>query len=86
MAKQGQKKTTESAAGNWSGRKFRNKPVVVEAQQIHEMMTVRTPFGPATGAVGDWLITAADGQQWFCTDEYFRENYEPVADEPEEQN
>lgn len=72
-----------SIEADWSGRKFRKLPVIIEAVQIGEQTEVNTPFGTVYGAVGDWLITAANGQQWFCTDEYFRENYEPVAEEGE---
>jgi hypothetical protein len=65
---------------DWSSRKYRKKPVIVEAEQIREPMSVNTPFGTVHGAEGDWLVTAGDGQQWFCTDEYFRLNYEPVSE------
>ncbi|MHB9075807.1 MAG: hypothetical protein ACYC6G_20080 [Desulfobaccales bacterium] len=77
------KKQNDAAAGpemDWSGHRFVHRLVEVDGVQIAEPMSVETPFGPVYGAIGDWLVAGEGGQQWFCTDEYFRENYEPVAD------
>ncbi len=65
--------------------KFRKKPVVVEAIQISRPMTIETPEGTMKGEPGDWLITGVEGEQYFCKDRIFRQTYEPVEQEEDNQ-
>ncbi|MBW4478653.1 MAG: hypothetical protein KME54_17775 [Tolypothrix brevis GSE-NOS-MK-07-07A] len=58
--------------------KFRKKPVIIEAVQIDNRMTVETLEGTMTGNPGDWLITGIKGELYFCKDDIFQLTYEPV--------
>lgn len=60
--------------------RFRKKPVVIEARQIDEPMTVETLEGTMRGNPGDWLITGVKGEQYFCRDDIFRQTYEPAEE------
>jgi hypothetical protein len=72
MAKKEQTKTSQEPEANWSGRKFRRKPEIVEA--------VQTPSGL-------WEILSSDiGVESRCLyeDEEFRSRFEPVTDQKSE--
>lgn len=58
--------------------KYRKKPVVIEAVQLTNPMTVITLEGEMAGDKGDWLITGVKGEQYFCKDEIFQQTYEAV--------
>ena len=62
--------------------KYRKKPVVIEAVQIKNRMTVETLEGTMTGEPGDWLITGVNGEQYFCKDDIFKKTYELVVEYP----
>ncbi|MBA7475957.1 hypothetical protein ES707_11332 [subsurface metagenome] len=63
--------------------KFRKKPVIVDAFRLVDTVVIATRYGDWTGNPGDWLVTVG-GEQLPCTDEIFRQLYEP-ADELREQ-
>ncbi len=55
---------------------YRKRPIMIEAHRLAESMSVTTLEGMTTGDAGDWLITAAKGEQYFCKDDIFRVLYE----------
>lgn len=56
--------------------KYRKKPVVIEAVQLTQPMTVETLEGVMRGNKGDWLITGVKGEQYFCKPDIFEATYE----------
>lgn len=60
--------------------KFRKKPVVIEAVQMHEPFEVETLEGTMRGAPGDWLITGVKDEQYPCKDDIFRATYEAESE------
>lgn len=60
--------------------KFRKKPVVIEAVQITQQMTIETLEGTMTGSPGDWLITGIKEEKYFCKPDIFEQTYEPVEE------
>ncbi|MGI6557411.1 MAG: PGDYG domain-containing protein [Limnochordia bacterium] len=62
-------------------RKFRKKPVVIEAYQTDKEVIIDTLEGPLRAAPGDWIITGISGEQYPCKPDIFEKTYEPV--EPE---
>ena len=59
-------------------RKFRKKPVVIEAEQLIERTEIKTLEGVMVGNPGDWLITGVAGERYPCRDDIFRATYEEV--------
>ncbi|HWQ66277.1 MAG TPA: hypothetical protein VN372_05335 [Methanospirillum sp.] len=59
---------------------YRKLPVVIDAVQIDQQMTIETLEGIMTGNPGDWLITGVKGEQYFCKDDIFRMTYEPYLE------
>ena len=43
-------------------KKYRKKPVVIEAYQTHQEMIVHTLEGDMKASVGDYIITGVDGE------------------------
>ena len=58
--------------------KYRKKPVVVEAIQLTQRVTIHTLEGDMTGNPGDWLITGVNGERYPCKDDIFQKTYEPA--------
>lgn len=56
---------------------FRKKPVVIQAFQASQPMTIHTLEGDMEAATGDWIITGIKGEQYPCKPEIFAETYEP---------
>ena len=78
--------TPESAANSWNHgtpvkRKFRKKPVVIEAYQTQKEMDIETLEGTHHASVGDWIITGVKGEQYPCKPDIFEQTYEPVEEE-----
>lgn len=63
--------------------KFRKKPVIINAFRILVPNVIKTLGGEIRGERGDWRITGADGEHYFCTDEIFRKTHEPIDEEGE---
>ena len=59
-------------------KKYRKKPVVIEAYQTHQEMIVHTLEGDMKASVGDYIITGVDGEQYPCKPDVFEITYEPV--------
>lgn len=61
-------------------KKYRKKPVVVEAYQTDKKMVIHTLEGDMTAQVGDWIITGLRGEQYPCKPDIFEKTYELVED------
>lgn len=59
-------------------KKFRKRPIVIEAYQTDVEMIVPTLEGPLRAAPGDWIITGIRGEQYPCKPDVFEKTYEPV--------
>lgn len=59
-------------------KKFRKKPIVIEAYQTDVELTVQTLEGPLHASPGDWIITGIRGEQYPCKPDVFEKTYEPV--------
>ena len=67
--------------------KFRKRPVIIEAVRLTREIHIHTLEGEMVGAVGDWLITGVNGEQYPCKSDIFEKTYEAVdalVDEPVE--
>jgi len=60
-------------------RKFRKKPIVVEAYQSDQEKIVQTLEGPLRAVPGDWIITGIRGEQYPCKPDGFAKTYEPIG-------
>ena len=61
-------------------KKYRKKPVVVEAYQTDRQMQIPTLEGVMTASPGDYIITGVHGEQYPCKPEIFEKTYEAVED------
>lgn len=59
-------------------RKYRKKPVVVEAYQTQKEMIIHTMEGDMKASPGDYIITGVNGEQYPCKPDIFEKTYEPV--------
>lgn len=59
-------------------RKFRKKPIVIEAYQTDKEMDIDTLEGTMHANIGDWIITGVHGEQYPCKADIFEETYEEV--------
>lgn len=59
-------------------KKFRKKPVVIEAYQTDKELIIQTLEGPLYAAPGDWIITGVHGEQYPCKPDIFEKTYEEV--------
>ena len=63
-----------------SVKKFRKKPVVIEAYQTDQKIIIHTLEGDMTAQVGDWIITGLRGEQYPCKPDIFEKSYELVEE------
>ena len=61
-------------------KRFRKKPVIVEAYQTDKEMTIHTLEGDHHASIGDWIITGVNGEQYPCKPDIFEKTYELVDD------
>ncbi len=61
-------------------KKFRKKPIIIEAYQTDCEMIIQTLEGPLKASPGDWIITGIRGEQYPCKPDVFEKTYEPVSD------
>jgi hypothetical protein len=62
-------------------RRYRKKPVVIEAYQTSRYEDIETLEGTMRAAPGDWIITGVQGERYPCKPDIFAATYEPVEDE-----
>jgi hypothetical protein len=61
--------------------KYRKKPIIIDAVQLTQPITIHTLEGDMRGEVGDWLITGVNGEQYPCKPDIFEKTYERITDE-----
>ena len=59
-------------------RKYRKKPVVIEAYQTDTEMVIHTLEGDMLASIGDYIITGVDGEKYPCKPDIFEKTYELV--------
>lgn len=59
-------------------RKFRKKPVIIEAYECKEEKIIHTLEGDHLARVGDFIITGVHGEQYPCKPDIFWETYEEI--------
>lgn len=59
-------------------KKFRKKPVIVEAYQTTQSKIIHTLEGDMLASPGDWIITGVNGEQYPCKPDIFEKTYEEV--------
>lgn len=70
--------STVKEVGEMKVRKYRKRPVVVEAYQTDQEMIIHTLEGDHHASVGDYIITGVKGEQYPCKPDIFAKTYEPV--------
>ena len=58
--------------------KYRKRPVVVDAEQIHETVLIETLEGTMRADPGDWVVTGVKGERYPVKPDIFHATYEPV--------
>lgn len=59
-------------------KKFRKKPVVVEAYQTNKRVVIHTLEGDMIAEPNDWIITGVNGEQYPCKPDIFQKTYEQI--------
>lgn len=61
-------------------KKYRKKPIVIEAYQTDKVMHIKTLEGIMKANVGDYIITGVNGEQYPCKPNIFEQTYESIND------
>lgn len=59
-----------------SVKKYRKKPIVIEAYQTDKVMYIETSEGTMKANVGDYIITGVNGEQYPCKPDIFEQTYD----------
>ncbi|MDO4156931.1 MAG: hypothetical protein Q4D37_09175 [Oscillospiraceae bacterium] len=59
-------------------KKYRKKPVVVEAYQTDKEIMIHTLEGNMKASIGDYIVTGVDGEKYPCKPDIFERTYTPV--------
>lgn len=59
-------------------KRYRKKPVVIEAYQAEEEIIIHTLEGDMKASVGDYVITGVNGEYYSCKPDIFEKTYELV--------
>lgn len=62
-------------------KKYRKKPIVIEAYQTDKIVYIETLEGTMKADVGDYIITGVNGEQYPCKPDIFNKTYEMVSEE-----
>lgn len=62
-------------------RKYKKKPVIIEAYECTEEKIIHTLEGDMLASVGDYIITGLRGEQYPCKPDIFWKTYERVPDD-----
>ena len=68
-------------AANAKMKKYRKKPIVIEAYQTDVTLDIETLEGIMHVSVGDYIIIGVNGEQYPCKPDIFEKTYEEVSDE-----
>ena len=61
-------------------KKYRKKPIVIEAYQTDKVMYIETLEGIHKADIGDYIITGVKGEQYPCKPDIFEQTYELMED------
>ena len=61
-------------------KKYRKKPIVIEAYQTHEELDIHTPEGTMHASIGDYIITGISGEQYPCKPDIFEKTYDLIEE------
>lgn len=61
-------------------KKYRKKPVIIQAYQTNKELTIDTLEGQMHASVGDYIITGVNGEQYPCKPDIFEKTYELVEE------
>lgn len=61
-------------------KKYRKKPVIIEAFQTGRKMIIHTLEGDMKANVGDYIITGLRGEKYPCKPDIFEKSYELVKE------
>ena len=61
-------------------KKYRKKPIVIEAYQTDKEMIIHTLEGDMKASVGEYIITGLRGEQYPCKPDIFNKTYEKVGE------
>ena len=59
-------------------RKYRKKPVIIEAYQTDTELDIQTLEGVMHANIGDYIITGVHGEIYPCKPDIFEKTYEEV--------
>lgn len=59
-------------------KKYRKKPVIIEAYQTDTEMTIHTLEGDLIASPGDYIITDVNVEQYLCKPDIFEKTFELV--------
>lgn len=59
-------------------KKFRKRPVIVEAYQTDKETFIDTLEGKMKASPGDWIVTGVHGEKYPCKPDVFELTYEAV--------
>lgn len=65
-------------------RKYRKKPVIVEAYKTDTEVVIHTLEGDMLASPGDYIITGIRGEKYPCKPDIFDKTYELVEESVEE--
>jgi len=65
---------------NTEVKKYRKKPIVIEAYQTDIDFDIFTLEGPLHASAGDYIITGIQGEIYPCKPDIFEATYEEVKD------
>ena len=59
-------------------KKFRKKPIIIEAYQTTKKVIIHTLEGDMLANPGDYIVTGVNGEKYPCKKEIFEKTYEAV--------
>ncbi len=62
-------------------KRFRKRPVVIEAYRTDEEQIIQTLEGPLRAAPGDWIIRGVKGETYPCKPDVFALTYEEAPED-----
>lgn len=72
---------SRAAAIDAKMKKYRKKPIVIEAYQTDVTLDIETLEGIMHASAGDYIIIGVNGEQYPCKPDIFEKTYEEVSDE-----
>ena len=61
-------------------KKYRKKPIVIEAHQTDVALDIETLEGIMHASVGDYIIIGVNGEQYPCKPDIFKKTYEEISE------